>query len=129
MPFDQYLRHDEGSSIVGFVLIIPVLIGAFFAVLQIANLVNVKSTMVAAANSGARVASTYDSSLSDGVRETEERLSNLGISSVNLIKIDRKLIDGLTMIEVEIEKNYEIPWIGYNLRLRAVGLSVDEKSL
>lgn len=129
MRFVQSLRHDEGSSIVGFVLIIPVLIGAFFAVLQIANLVNVKSTMIAAANSGARVASTYDATLADGVRESELRLNNLGIATVNSIQVERKLVDGLTMVEVQIEKDYEIPWLGFNLRLSAVGLSIDEKSL
>lgn len=129
MQFDQFLHHDEGSSIVGFALIVPVVIGAFLAVLQIANIVSVKTTMAAAANSGARVASAYDATLSDGIYESRSRLENQGISEVNSIKIERKSVDGLTMVEVEIEKNYQIPWLGYTLVLRSAGLSIDEKSL
>ncbi len=59
MQLDQYLRRDEGSNLVGFSLTTPLLLGVFLAVLQIANLVNVQTTLNVAANSGARVASTF----------------------------------------------------------------------
>jgi hypothetical protein len=129
MQFVQYQRHDQGSSIVGFALVAPILVGVFLAVLQIANLVNVQTTLNVAAVSGARVASTFDGTLTDGIFESRSRLEKQGITQVEAINVTRKNLSGVTFVEIEILKNYQISWLQTSLSLRAVGRSVDEKSL
>jgi len=129
MQLDQYLRRDEGSNIVGFSLTTPLLLGVFLAVLQIANLVNVQTTLNVAANSGARVASTFDGTFNDGLLETKRRLENQGINQVESIKVTRNNLAGTTFIQVEIQKNYQIAWLNLDLPLRAVGRAIDEESL
>jgi len=129
MQFVQFQRHDQGSSIVGFALVAPILVGVFLAVLQIANLVNVQTTLNVAAVSGARVASTFDGTLTDGIFESRSRLEKQGITQVEAINVTRKNLSGVTFVEIEILKNYQISWLQTSLSLRAVGRSVDEKSL
>jgi Flp pilus assembly pilin Flp len=127
MQFDQFRHLDEGSNAVGFALIAPLIIGVFLATLQIANLVNVQTTLNSAANAGARVASRYDGNLSDGLKEANEKLANQGIAQFSEIRIDRVLINGISFIEIRINKEFEVPWIGYSIMLNSVGRSVEEK--
>jgi hypothetical protein len=129
MQFAQFQRHEQGSSIVGFALVAPILVGIFLVVLQIANLVNVQTTLNVAAVSGARVASTFDGTLGEGIFESRSRLERQGITQVEAINATKKNLSGVTFVEIEILKNYQISWLQTNLSLRAIGRSVDEKSL
>jgi hypothetical protein len=101
----------------------------FLAVVQIANLLNVQTTLIAAANSGARVASTFDATLMDGTAEAIQRLASQGIVDYESVITRRTSQNGITFVEVKITKNYQIPWVGVSLNLLALGKSVDEKSL
>lgn len=129
MRFAQFQRRDQGSNTVGFALIAPLLVGVFLAVVQIANLLNVQTTLIAAANSGARVASTFDATLMDGTAEAIQRLASQGIVDYESVITRRTSQNGITFVEVKITKNYQIPWVGVGLNLLALGKSVDEKSL
>lgn len=129
MQFIQYLRRDLGSNTVGFALVAPLLIGAFLAVSQIANVVNVQTVMNAAAKSGAREASRYDATLNDGVTKAESILAAHGINDIKELKIFDRTLSGHHVIEVSLTKDYRIPWLNYSFELTALGQSLDEKSM
>lgn len=129
MRFAQFLRLDRGSNTVGFALIVPLLTSCFFAVIQIANLVNVQTTLSAVAKSAAREASRFDASLGDGNSKAAELLKLSGVTDHGLLNTYREQLNGITYVRVDISKTYEIPWLGWQLELFASGRSVDEKSL
>lgn len=129
MRFAQFQLRDQGSNTVGFALIAPLLVGVFLAVVQIANLLNVQITLIAAANSGARAASAFDAALMEGTAEAIQRLANQGIVDYESVITRRTSQNGIAFVEVKITKNYQIPWVGVKLNLLALGKSVDEKSL
>lgn len=129
MRFVQFLHLDRGSNTVGFALVAPLLIGSFLAVSQIANAVNVQTVLNAAAKSGARQASRYDAALIDGQATSLKILSSHGIHQIDQLNVVRKKLDGVTVIEVSLSKNYRIPWLGFEFPLTASGISIDEKYL
>lgn len=128
MQFIQFLRRDLGSNTVGFVLVAPLLVGAFLSVSQIANLVNVQTVMHAAAKSGAREAGRYNATLNDGVQETKDILASHGITEITDISALYKLVSGKQIVEIAITKKYQIPWLNYTLELTATGQTIDEKN-
>lgn len=128
MQFIQYLRRDLGSNTVGFALVAPLLIGAFLAVSQIANVVNVQTVMHAAAKSGAREASRYDATLNDGVTKAESILAAHGITKIKQLRIFNRTLSGQNVIEISLTKDYRVPWLNFSFELTAIGQSLDEKS-
>ncbi len=129
MQFIQYLRREAGSHTVGFALVAPLLVGAFLAVSQIANVVNVQTVMHAAAISGAREAGRYDASIVDGATKAKSILANHGITEFDQLTVINKKLSGQEIIEISITKNYRIPWLDFSIKLTAVGQSLNEKYL
>lgn len=125
----RFVNEESGSSVVGFALIVPLVVGVFFAVIQIANLVNVKTAIQAAANSGARIASRYDGTLMAGQNEATIQLAMQGITNDLLVIPSHLTESGITYTQVRIEHSYVIPWVGVTLNLTSIGKAVDEKWL
>ncbi|HEU5042843.1 MAG TPA: TadE/TadG family type IV pilus assembly protein [Nocardioidaceae bacterium] len=68
-------RSDRGSAVVDFVLVLLVLVPLFLGIVQVALVLHVRNTLVAAATEGAGYAATADRPLSAGVARTRERIS------------------------------------------------------
>lgn len=66
---------EQGSSVVEFALVAPLVMVVVLGVLQLGLALHVRSTMVAAAAEGARIAALSGSSLAAGERRTREVLA------------------------------------------------------
>jgi Flp pilus assembly protein TadG len=67
-------RTEHGSAVADFALCSVVLIPVFFAVLQLALVWHVRTTLVSAASEGARYGAAFDRQPADGARETTDTI-------------------------------------------------------
>lgn len=69
------LAQDAGSAVAGFVLVGGLVVLLFVAVLQLALVLHVRTTLVDAAAEGARLAARADSRPADGVDRTVQLIT------------------------------------------------------
>ncbi len=121
---------EAGSSIVGFVLVAPLVVILFVAISQIVILVADKTVISMAATSGARAASAADSSLSAGVSEARQILSSrASISRVANISVRRENVSGLTYVRMKVSKEVTIPWVNRTIQISSTSRALDERAL
>lgn len=122
--------HEAGSSIVGFVLVAPLVVVLFLAISQIVILVADKTVISMAATSGARAASAADSSLSAGVSEARQILSSrVSSSRVANISVRRENVSGLTFVRMNVSREVTIPWLNRTVQISSTSRALDERSL
>ena len=104
-------RGDEGSAVVEFALVTPLLLVLLLGVLQIALAMHVRATLTAAAAEGARVAALSGSSLSRGEQRTRDVLTDsLAGGGVAGVTASRERLEGVTVVEVTVTAS--LPLIG-----------------
>lgn len=101
-------RAENGSAVVGFALVTPLLVLVAVAVLQVALVAHVRSVLVSAAGEGARAAALAGSSVSLGQARVRGLLSE-GVADALVTEVDvrRLRVDGLPVMAVRIHA--EIP--------------------
>lgn len=124
------LASDEGSGIVGFVLVAPLVVAFFIAIGQIAMLVADKSVLNSAAVIGARTASASDASTAAGRSAALNVLASRGSSfkpeSITFAQVEDQ---GLTYVSVSITRSIEIPFLGRSFLMTGRARAIDEASL
>jgi len=94
---------DRGSAPVEFVLVAPLVLVIALAVVQLALAMHIRTTLVAAAAEGARVAAAADRGPHDGVVKTREVLAdNLAGSVVDSVTAYSERRGGVVVVSVEI---------------------------
>ena len=100
----DFRRGERGSAVVEFALVAPLLVAVVFAVVQLALALHVRSTMIAAAAEGARVAALADSQLVLGEQRARAIIDgNLASSVVTGVHASRVVERGILMAEVRID--------------------------
>ena len=123
-------KSDSGSSIVGFVLVAPLVVALFIAIGQIAMLVADKSVLNSAAVIGARTASAADASNVDGRNAVLNVLSSRGAGfKPETIAITQVKSQGLTYTSVSVTRKVEIPFIDREILMTGHARAIDEASL
>lgn len=123
-------RRENGSSLVGFVLVAPLLVSVFIAVGQISIIVADKSVLNSAATIGARAASAADASNSTGFSAASTILASRGGDFKSAkISVIQERIAGIDYVRVTITREIEIQLIDQKIFLRATARSVDERVL
>ena len=121
---------DEGSGIVGFVLVAPLVVAIFIGVGQIAMLVADKSVLTSAAVIGARTASTADATNADGrsavLKVLASRSSGFKPESINVTQTRNQ---DFTYISVSVTRKVEIPFLGRKILITGRARAIDEASL
>jgi hypothetical protein len=107
------LKDERGSAVVDFVLVSVVLVPLFLAILQLAVVWHIRSTLTASASQGARYGAAYDRSTEDGEQRTltliEESLSADLVES-----IEARLLEGPGMAGmVEVEVVADVPILAF----------------
>ena len=104
-------QRDDGSAIVEFVVVVPLLVLLLLAVVQVGLALHVRSTLVSAAAEGARVAAVADGDSDVAVRRTREALaSSLADGVVESVTARRRTVGGVASIELEIRAR--LPLVG-----------------
>ena len=125
----RVLAKEHGSSLVGFVLVAPLLVSVFIAVGQISIIVADKSVLNSAATIGARAASAADASNSTGYTAASAILASRGGDfSAAKISVIQEHIAGIDYVRVTITREIEIQLLDQKISLVATSRAVDERT-
>lgn len=104
-------RREGGAAVVDFVLVLVVLIPLVLGILQVALVMLVRNTLVAAASEGARYAATSDRGPGDGVALTRRQIDG-AVSGrfARDVSARQVTIDGAPTIVVTVRA--EVPALG-----------------
>jgi Flp pilus assembly protein TadG len=121
-------RRERGAAVVDFVLVLVVLIPLVLGILQIALVLLVRNTLVAAASEGARYAATADRGLADGVAVTRDQIDG-AISGrfARDVTVRQVMIDGAPGVEITVRAR--VPALGIGgpaVELDVSGHAVEE---
>jgi hypothetical protein len=124
------IASDTGSSIVGFVLVAPLVVAIFIAIGQIAMLVADKSVLTSAAVIGARTASAADATNADGRSAALNVLASRssGFTSETII-FTQSRSQGLNYVSVLITRKVQIPFLGREFLMTGRARAIDEAAL
>lgn len=126
----RVLTNENGSSLVGFVLVAPLLVSVFIAVGQISIIVADKSVLNSAATIGARAASAADASNLTGYNAASTILTSRGGDFKSAkISVIQERISGIDYVRVTITRDMVIQLINQKISLIATARSVDERAL
>lgn len=122
-------RRERGSAVVDFVLVLVVLLPLFLGILQLALVLHVRNTLVAAASEGARYGATADRGPADAVARTREQIRS-GISAryADHVTAGPASVGGQPGIEVRVEA--DVPALGLGgaaIHLSVSGHAVEEQ--
>lgn len=106
------LRSDEGSAVAEFALITPLLLFVVLGILQVTLALFVRTSLIAAAEEGARGAALAGSDVAFG-QQRAAQLARSSIAGVGVSDITGRLIaiDGAPAVEMVITA--ELPLIGF----------------
>lgn len=106
------LRSDDGSAVAEFALITPLLLFVVLGILQVTLALFVRTSLIAAAEEGARGAALAGSDLEFG-QQRAAQLARSSVAGVGVSDITARLIaiDGAPAVEMVITA--ELPLIGF----------------
>lgn len=123
-------RHhgDDGSAVAEFALVTVVLVPLFLAVLQLAVIWHVKTTLTATASAGARYGATYDHSPADGSARTRQLIEDtLGHALDDHVTAATTTLDGQPVVEVTVTADVPVlAFWGPTVTVRTEGHAVKE---
>ena len=126
----RLFTRDDGSSLVGFVLVAPLLVSVFIAVGQISIIAADKSVLNSAATIGARAASAADASNLAGYNGASTILASRGGDFKSAkISVIQERVAGINYVRVTVTRDIEIQLINQKISLIATARSVDERTL
>jgi Flp pilus assembly protein TadG len=105
-------RSQEGSAIADFALVSVVLVPLFFAILQLALIWHVKTTLTSAASEGARYGAAFDRTTFDGRRRTAEVIDDtFGADFADRVSAYDTTVAGQRGVEVDVAA--QVPVLGF----------------
>jgi Flp pilus assembly protein TadG len=121
-------RSDRGSAIVDFALVAVVLVPMFFAILQLALIWHVKSTLTAAASQGAHYGAGYQQTTSQGAARTRAIIGDtFGVDFRDRVSARTTRVDGQPGVEVDVTARIPVLVIwGPTLSVSVSGHAVKE---
>jgi alkylation response protein AidB-like acyl-CoA dehydrogenase len=119
---------QQGSAIADFVLVSVVLVPLFFAILQLALIWHVKSTLTAAASEGAGYGASYQHSPSQGAARTRAIIvDTFGADFRDRVTARATSVHGQRGVEVEVAARVPVlVFWGPTLRVSVAGHAITE---
>ncbi|MFN8156115.1 MAG: TadE/TadG family type IV pilus assembly protein [Candidatus Nanopelagicales bacterium] len=105
------LRRDDGSAVVGFVVVVPLLVLLLLAVVQVGLALHVRSTLQSAAAEGARVAAVSGGDPALARRRIEDALSQSFADGV-VESVSARPVREAGVVAIEVEVRARLPLIG-----------------
>lgn len=101
--------NEDGSQVVGYVLVQVLVVFVVLGLLQIAFALHVRNIAIDAASEGARRAALLGASTNDGYERTTELLDDaLGSDVSREIQVSEKVRDGDAMVRVQVSATLPI---------------------
>lgn len=108
---DRSRDTEVGAAVVDFVLVLVVLVPLFLGILQLALVLHVRNTLVAAASDGARYAATADREPPDGAAYARDQIEGaLADRFARDVSASPTSIDGAPAVVVTVRA--EVPALG-----------------
>lgn len=105
-------RSQRGSAIADFALVSVVLVPMFFAILQLALIWHVRTTLTSAASEGARYGAAFDRTTVDGQRRTAEVIDEtFGADFSDQVSGGDTTVSGQPGVEVDVSA--DVPVLGF----------------
>ena len=121
---------DEGSAVTGFALVAPLLVAVFICLTVVVSIVRHQAVLGAAASTGARVASAYDSTDAQGRVAVTDLVQAHGYNAKRVnITISHPVVNGVRLVQVVVGDGVHVPWINRDIGLSQSARAVDEQSL
>src|SRR4051794_41169700 len=96
-------QQQRGAAVVDFVLVLILLVPVFLAVLQVALVLFVRNTVIAAASEGARYAATLDREPAEGAARARSQISGVRAGRyAEGLSAREVTIDGAPAVEVTV---------------------------
>lgn len=122
-------RSQHGSAVVDFVIVLVVLVPLFLGILQVALVLHVRNTLVAAASEGARYGATADRGLADAEARTRDQIASaIDPRYARRVTAAAVSIGGAPGVEVRVEA--DVPALGIGgpaIHLSVTGHAVEEQ--
>jgi Flp pilus assembly protein TadG len=108
----NFRRNDDGSAVADFALVSVVLVPLFFAILQLALIWHVRTTLTSAASEGARYAAAYGNTPDDGRRRTADVVDEVfGHRISDEVTASQSSERGQSIVTVEVRA--EVPVLAF----------------
>ena len=105
------LRRDDGSAVVEFAVVVPLLVLLLLAVVQVGLALHVRSTLQSAAAEGARVAAVSGGDPALARRRIEDALSQSFADGV-VESVSARPVREAGVVAIEVEVRARLPLIG-----------------
>jgi len=127
VQFHRWRDSDEGSSLVEFILVLPMVLLVGFAIFQIALTMFIRTTITSAAAEGARVAALSGSSTSAGTLRTRRILDQtIAANVVQRISTRSETANGVPTMTVSVDARLPLVGLLGPTQMRLVGHAVRE---
>lgn len=132
MHFGQFRnrnRDEQGSALVGFALVAPLVVFVFAVVIQIGGLFADRTTLVMATQAGARSAATWNASDTAGRIKAVSILQSRSLAKSSTVTVLHERRGTLRYVVVRATVVRTIPLLNITVRLSEQGRSLDEAYL
>lgn len=121
-------RSERGSAIADFAMVSVVLVPVFFAIFQLALIWHVKNTLTSAASEGARYGASYNRSISDGQRRTDEIVDEtFGTDFKADVNAEATTLDNQSVVEVSVRAKVPVlAFWGPTITVESTGHAIKE---
>jgi len=125
----QSLKSDAGSAVTGFALVAPLLVCVFIVVIQIGSVLADRATLMLAAQSGARVASTFNGTSAEGRAKAVSVLQSRGMDASAVITFHDEHRSTVGYVVCEAIFRQHITWLNRDITFSTTARAIDESSL
>jgi Flp pilus assembly protein TadG len=125
----QSLKSDSGSAVTGFALVAPLLVCVFIVVIQIGSVLADRATLMLAAQSGVRVASTFDGTSAAGRAKALSVLQSRGMATSAIITFHKEHRGTVNYVICIATSHRHVAWLDRDVTFRTTARALDERSL
>ena len=126
----KFFRQDQGSQVVGFALVVPLLIYFAVVMMQLSLLAVDKVTISTAAHSAARNIAARGASQSQAVLVAKQYLDTHGLADCGSdVRFTRFQVSGIRFVEVHVNQCVRLDSLNRDVHLATIARAIDESKL
>lgn len=127
--FGRRPQRDQGSAVVEFVLVVPLVLLVFSAICQIAFASYIRSTLIACASEGARSGAEFDADRGLAVRQTRAALADsIASDAVDDVTATTSRIEGVPVMAVTVRARLPLFGLLGPSTMEVTGHAIRERS-